>query len=242
MKKNTQLSKLKIRWLNTQILILLLLGLQGYAQTTVTIGTGTSSNSSTSYPAVFANYYYGNKIQILYEASEILAGGATANSYINSIAFDVDNLNSVPILYGFNVKVYTTSAGDPLASNSFFQGVNTTGSFGPYTTTTGWNTLTLATPILWNGCDNIVVEVCAQNSDWQSNGNASTKYTAASGAKTYVRYYRADNTTVCSASAGPDTSSNRPNIKFNLTSNTANCGYVCGFTGAASSSTAIDLS
>src|SRR5690554_3507599 len=248
MKKNIKLSRLKIRWLNTKGLILMLFGFLflswgGNAQTTVTIGTGTGSNGASASPAVFANYYYGNKIQILYEASELLTGGATANSYINSVAFDVDNLNSVPTLVNFTVKVYTTSETNPLGTTAFFDGVNTTNSIGSYTVAaTGWNTLTLTNPILWNGCDNIVVEVCSNDNNWTSSGNASTKYSSVSGSNTYVRWYRADNTTVCPATTGPDTSTNRPNIQFSLAANTANCGYVCDFEAVAQSATTVDLS
>src|SRR5690554_3826363 len=220
------------------ILLFFIPSLKGNAQTTVTIGTGTSTNSATGYPAIFGSYYYGNKIQILYEASELLAGGATANSYINSVAFDVGTLNSVPTLNSFTVKVYTTSASDPLATSNFFDGSNSTASLGPYTTTLGWNTLTLATPILWNGCDNIIVEVCSQNSSWTSNGNAGTNYSSVSGSNTYVRWYRADSTTVCSSITGSDTSTNRPNIQFNLTANTVNCGYVC-FSAVATSTSVV---
>ena len=223
------------------IMLIMLSFLSGYSQT-VTIGTGTSSNSATGYPAIFSNYYYGNKIQILYEASEIISGGATANSYINNISFNVANLNSVPILDNFTIKVYTTSKADPLSSTNFFSGANASISAGPYTTLNGWNTFTFTSPILWNGCDNIVVEICAQNSNWTSNGNAATYYTTQTGTKTYVRYLREDNTTVCSSSSGPDTSMNRPNVRLGLTANTANCGYVCNFSATASSATDINLS
>ncbi|HLV50931.1 MAG TPA: hypothetical protein VKY44_03110, partial [Flavobacterium sp.] len=248
MEKITSPLKSKVRWLKTKVLMLMFFGVffsffGANAQTTVTIGTGTSSNGSTGYPAIFANYYYGNKIQILYEATELTAGGATANSYINSVAFDVDNLNSVPTLVNFTVKVYTTSETNPLGTTAFFDGVNTTNSIGSYTVAaTGWNTLTLTNPILWNGCDNIVVEVCSNDNNWTSSGNASTKYSSVSGSNTYVRWYRADNTTVCPATTGPDTSTNRPNIQFSLAANTANCGYVCDFEAVAQSATTVDLS
>lgn len=248
MEKITSPLKSKVRWLKTKVLMLMFFGVffsffGANAQTTVTIGTGTSSNGSTGYPAIFANYYYGNKIQILYEATELTAGGATANSYINSVAFDVDNLNSVPTLVNFTVKVYTTSETDPLGNTTFFNGNHTTASIGSYTVAaTGWNTLTLTNPIIWNGCDNIVVEICSNDNDYTSSGNASTKYSSVSGSNTYVRWYRADNTTVCPSTTGPDTSTNRPNIKFGLTANTANCGYVCNFDVVAQSATSIALS
>src|SRR5690606_30109954 len=110
-----------------------------------------------------------------------------------------------------------------------------------YTVTNGWNTLTLTTPLLWNGCDNIVVEVCAQNDSYQNNGNASTNYTTMSGTKTYVKYFKDDDTNVCSSDIGDETSKKRPNIRFNLSANSVNCGYTCNFLGTASSSSDIDL-
>src|SRR5690606_27423596 len=115
-------------------------------------------------------------------------------------------------------------------------------SLGPYSTTLGWNTLTLTTPILWNGCDNIVVEICAQNDYDTGSGNASTRYTAVTGTKRYVRLYRADNTSVCSATSGPTTSSNRPNIRFDFSPSTLSCEYVCSFVGVATTGEDIELS
>lgn len=246
MEKITFFFKSKSRLLKAQLLFLVLLGFlssySGNSQTIVEIGTGTSANSATGNPAIFANYYYGNKIQILYEASDLIANGATENSYINSIAFDVSNLNSVPLLDSFEVKVYVTSSEDPLSSTNFFSGMHSAVSLGPYSTTLGWNTLTLTTPILWNGCDNIVVEICAQNDYDTGSGNASTRYTAVTGTKRYVRLYRADNTSVCSATSGPTTPSNRPNIRFDFSPSTLSCEYVCSFVGVATTGEDIELS
>src|SRR5690554_6054958 len=246
MRNTTKSLKTKVRWSRAKAYSLLLLLLffvpvwQGQAQTPVTIGTRTSSNTSTGGPGIFANYYWGNKIQILYTASELSAGGATANSYINSVAFNVSNLNSVPTLNTLNVKLYTTNQSNPLDGNTLFDGPNSSQSLGPYTATTGWNTLTLSSPILWNGCDNIIVEVCAQNSSWTSSGDASTTYTSVSGTETYVLYYRADNSTVCSNTSGTSTS-NRPNIQVVFAANTANCGYVC-VSGVTATTTSAILS
>ena len=47
---------------------------------TYTIGTGTTSNTGTSYPAPYGNYYWGAKHQFIYYASELIAAGATAGS------------------------------------------------------------------------------------------------------------------------------------------------------------------
>lgn len=54
----------------------------------MTVGTGTIQNSPYDYPAPYGNWYYGNKTQMLIQASELLASGLTAG-YISSLAFDV---------------------------------------------------------------------------------------------------------------------------------------------------------
>ena len=40
-----------------------------------TVGTGTASNSATGYPAVFGNFYWGARHQMLYTAAELTAMG-----------------------------------------------------------------------------------------------------------------------------------------------------------------------
>lgn len=246
MEKTTSFLNFKSKLLKAQLLFLVLLGFlssySGNSQTIVEIGIGTSANTATGNPAIFANYYYGNKIQILYEASDLIDNGATENSYINSIAFDVSNLNSVPLLDSFEVKVYVTSSEDPLSNTKFFSGMHSAVSLGPYSTTLGWNTLTLTTPLLWNGCDNIVVEICAQNDYDTGSGNASTRYTSMTGSKTYVRYFQDDVEGVCSVTSGDSTSSRRPNIQFDLSPSTLSCEYVCSFVGVATTGEDIELS
>lgn len=249
MKKNTNYFQFRIPWLKTNVLFFLLLVVIipfGAIAQTVTIGTGTSTNSSTGNPTPFVAYYRTTKLQLFYTAAELTANGAVANTYINSIAFDATNLNSFPTTapYTLNAKVYTTSETNPIGTAFFTSGPNTSLSSTTFIPAVGWNTLTFATPILWNGCDNIVVEVCSDlGQSYASNGNVSINYESITGSSSVVaRYYNSDTANLaCSTNTGGTTTTNRPNIRFGTAANTANCGYVCGFSATATSSTNIDL-
>ncbi len=178
------------------------------AQTLVTLGTGTST--STTYQTTPANNYYKSQhMQLLYTAAEFQAQGLLPISHwINSIAFDVVGLpsNSMP---DYSIKIgtlpatdYLEGAGPNLLPATNFTTVYT--STGNQTFTTGWNTFTFNTPFLWNGTDNIVIDVCwGISSAWTSTG--TVKYTqfpansqpsgAAGGA--YNAYYRTDFSNTC---------------------------------------------
>ena len=76
------------------------------SQNLTVIGTGTGSNTTTSYPAPFGNYNFGAKHQFLILASELINSGIPANAFINSIGFNITNVNtSNLILTNFNLKV-----------------------------------------------------------------------------------------------------------------------------------------
>ena len=171
-------------------------------------GTGTSTNTTISYPAPYGNFYWGAKHQILYTAAELQAMGMTNGGKISSLAFDVASTNSSPALVNYTIKMGCTSSSD--LSSAWETGLTTV--FGPttHTPTTGWNVHNFATPYNWDGTSNLVVEICFNNSSYISN--ASTYYSTTS--FTSVRYYRADNSNVCSNTTTATTSSNRPNTQF----------------------------
>ncbi len=102
-----------------------------------------------------------NRTQILYQASELTAAGASAGN-ITSIGFTLTkasiraytnfkiNIGTTPLTYLVNgsVNVVSTSTYKTLAS---------------YTTVNGLNTFTLDAPFTWDGVSSIVVEICYDN-------------------------------------------------------------------------------
>jgi parallel beta-helix repeat protein len=172
-----------------------------------TVGTGTASNTSTSYPAVFGNWYGGTRNQFLYRASEMSAAGAVPGQ-INSIAFNVTNVNTAVAHIGFTIYIKATST----TALTAHEGGVFTQVFGPVThmPVLGWNTFNFSTPFIWNGTDNIVIETCFNNLSFTQN--ASTEMTTLS----YIasRYFIADNNpAVCTTLTGT-TTNDRPNARF----------------------------
>lgn len=182
----------------------------GSNSATSVIGTGTATNTTTSYPAPYGNWYWGARHQIMFTAAELQAMGMTNGGKINSIAFDVTGINGTSNYTGFTIRMGCTSANN--LSANWITGTQTV--YGPvnYNVTTGWNTHLFTTPYDWDGTSNLVIEVCFNNTSFTNN--SATTYTN-TGAFTSVRYFRADQSGVCTNNALTATSNLRPNVQFN---------------------------
>jgi hypothetical protein len=177
----------------------------------VTLGTGTATNTTTGFPTPYANYFWGNKEQYLITAAELMAmGGAAAP--ITRLAFEVANVNACPGLSNFYIQIAhtTTSVMTGWVTGNFTQVYSVT-SYQPFN---GWNNHIFQTPFVWDGVQNIVIEVCFNNSAWVSNGNASVYYSTT--ASNSVARYNGDNANVCNAPASVTATANRPNLKLEL--------------------------
>ncbi|HOI88866.1 MAG TPA: hypothetical protein PLV51_13495, partial [Lentimicrobium sp.] len=171
------------------------------AQVTVEIGTGTNS---ASFP--FYTLYEDGRTQIIYDASEILAGGGMAGD-ITAIAFNLISTTSYP-MNGFNIDMQNYSG-------STLSGMITTGwtnvYSGSYTVpAAGWQTITLQTPFAWDGTSNLLINICFDNSSW--SGSSPVNSTAVSG-KTWWQY--GDGGAGCSYTGG-SAQTNRPNIRLTI--------------------------
>ena len=152
------------------------------AQTNFTIGSNTGSNINTNYPCAIPDYYEGNRSQYLYLASELQAMGMAVGT-ISSIKFNVTSLNN----FTGDIGQYSISiAGTPTSSLSLasWETMFQASSFGPvnYVPTLGLNQFLFSTPFVWNGVDNIVVDICngrERNDTLQDYSyNVSTAWTA----------------------------------------------------------------
>ena len=145
---------------------------------TVTVGTGTSVTGTYSTAETpFGTYYHDDRTFLMYTAAEIIAAGGYAGD-ITSVAFNVASAAS-QTMNGFNVKIGTTTAtglsGVPTGMTTVYSGT--------HTATTGWNEFTFSSPYNWNGTDNIIVEVCFDNTYYTSN---STVYYTYQSTNSYV--------------------------------------------------------
>ena len=179
--------------------------------TNSTIGTGTSVNGNTTFPAPYGNWYKNAKHQILYSAADLQAAGV-APGVITDIGWYV---NSV---LGTNLyKSFTISIGCTQISNLTTWQPGLTMVYTPknYNISTGYNNHPLDVPYDWDGTSSLIVEICFDNrTDITFTDNSESPFTITG--YTSVIYYRDDQTAACPYTAGQTTSSNRPNTRFTV--------------------------
>ncbi|MDY0152572.1 MAG: choice-of-anchor J domain-containing protein, partial [Candidatus Cloacimonas sp.] len=195
------------------LLVILGLGVASglFAQATVTIGEGTTVNTTTGSPTPYGTYYKNFHQQYLLRASEIEdAGGGAGN--INSIAFNVDNINTISAMPNYTIKLKQTTQTE--LTTTFEVGTYTTvWTAAEFTPVAGWNTHTFTTPFAWNGSANIIVDIVTTLIPGAYTQNASVFYTPT----TYNSALRNQSDTVDAATSLTGTVSlNRCNIRFNM--------------------------
>lgn len=183
------------------------------AQSFAYVGTGTSANASTGYPSPYGNWYWGAKHQMFITAAELTAAGMGGGVSISKLGFDISSLNGAPPHQGWTVKVYTTTATDPLVSGYLATTPVSTNTISTATGTVGWND-TQISPFIWTGSENLVIETCFNNSSYVYN--YSTRWTTTlTGSAVKTRWNNQDNSVACSSPNFLNTSTNtRPNIRF----------------------------
>ncbi|MFZ4401684.1 MAG: BNR-repeat neuraminidase N-terminal domain-containing protein [Bacteroidales bacterium] len=192
---------------------------------TVTLGSGTTT-TSTMGNTPYSSYFEGSREQYLVTASELTALGLISGN-ITSLAFNVVTSGAY-VQNNFTIKMAHTA-------NTALTGAYGTPS-GSFTTVysipslaipaTGWNTYSFATPFVWDGVSNVIIDICHDN-DINSScsvcyGTSSTVYyTATSFNSCYGSY--GDNVQSCGVTSTSTLSSTyytyRPNMKFTGLSN-----------------------
>ena len=120
------------------------------------------SNSSADYPTPFSGWWYSGKHQFLVTASDLNAAGIFAGK-ISSLAFNITALNTSPLVYpGYQIKMGCTSLSSlPTASGSnFITGLSTVYFNANQTITSGWLTHNFSQSYVWDGLQNLIIEVC----------------------------------------------------------------------------------
>lgn len=132
------------------------------------------SNLLSAYPCPLQDLSEGARAQYLYLASELAATGMRPGE-INAIKFRVFGTNSSGVIENMIVKLGGTT--NATLQSDKWENVTSavTNTIGNYQAVTGTNTLNLATPFIWNGTDNLVVEIC--NGDPASSATTVTTNT-----------------------------------------------------------------
>jgi hypothetical protein len=156
------------------------------------------------------------RAQIIVTKSELVAAGFTSvNKYIKSLAFNALTANP-QTMNGLTIKIAHTSASSFTSTGFITASSPVTVYSGNFTASSNqWNTHTFSTPFLYNGTNNILIDICWNNASY--NNNTSVYATTTTNYMTL--YKRSDLTTggLCTTVSGTQTYS-RPNMKMNFSS------------------------
>ncbi len=170
---------------------------------TATIGTATTLTGATTQPTAFCNRWPSYRMQTVYTAAELTAAGLAAGN-ITSMAFNITTLGDGATNANYTVKIGNTSLSTLTAFADTTTGFTTVYPSQTYTHAVGLNTITFATPFVWNGTSNIIVQVVHSGADLTNN--SITYYTATTG--NTVAYTATASTNAASLST------NRLNVVF----------------------------
>ncbi|NLW18904.1 MAG: hypothetical protein GXY81_04360 [Candidatus Cloacimonetes bacterium] len=175
----------------------------------VIIGTGTSSTGNYDASPI-SLWYQSLHGQSVYTKTELNAAGVIGPNYITHLGFNVTGLpaHAMP---NYIIRMGHTTSSDVQSwiSTGLDQNWHAT-SYQP--TQTGWDMIQLATPFLWNGVDNIVLDTAfGKSGNYSSSG--TVQYTTVTNGYRYARSDTADQTDVFT---GGSLENNRPNIQLTI--------------------------
>jgi hypothetical protein len=171
--------------------------------------TNNAPNTTTTYPAPYGNWYWGSRHQMLITAADLTAAGMVPG-YLSSLSFEVTNIGTTQPLSSFEIKLGTTTASSLTA---FYTGSMTSVfTAATYMPTVGLNTHTFSTLFFWDGVSDLIVETCHNNTTFTQNCVFRMNNTAYAS----TVYYRADAAGVCGNTAVTGNVSQRPNMRFTL--------------------------
>lgn len=173
----------------------------------IIIGTNTTNISNA--PSPYYGFYEDGRVQMIYTATELNSLGFI-NGDINAVEFNVTNNTSTNPYHDFTIKIGHTNKTDFLGDTSFISGLTTLYCKNLYNTIIGWNTHNFNTPFYWNGTQNIVVEVCFNNTSWTNTDQVAQTATLTP----MTLHYYSDGTNGCTMNTAYTPNLNRPNIKI----------------------------
>lgn len=181
----------------------------------IVIGTGTVSTAGTGSDPV-DGYFEAFRYQTVYTAAELTAS-LTPGDIITGLGFSVDEDYHGGNLLGYTIKLAHTSVTNAATHNATpTTVVKNAFNYDPSVTAAGvFDMITFDNNFVWNGTDNILVEICSDGPNpylaaGPHGGVRATSLTNGS------RRFRTDGAPACGDITG-SLSANRPNIRFNYT-------------------------
>ncbi|WP_435412948.1 T9SS type A sorting domain-containing protein [Psychroserpens mesophilus] len=192
------------------LIALLVFCWQSDAQSIV-IGTGTSTTTSTGADPIHG-YYNAFRYQAVYTAAE-LSASLTPNDEITALGWSIAGDYGGGALLGYTIKMgHTTATNSAAHDASPTTVVKNAFDYNPTVTTAGvFDMIAFDTNFVWNGVDNVLVEVCSDGSNPFTSPYGQVRTTTQTSGS---RHYRVDGGTAC-ANNTTTTNGNRPNVQFN---------------------------
>lgn len=144
----------------------------GSVSSNVNVPIGTSNTTSSTYSNPLYSLYSNNHTQHIITAQELLSYGLQAGP-IQSLAIDVTGAETLPVI-DLSIKIGTTSASSLETFATVLNQVQVYNS-ASYMPTVGVNTFNFATPFIWDGTSNIIVEFCHGNGNNTATMNRTIK-------------------------------------------------------------------
>jgi len=199
----------------TLLCAMLLFSIAGFSQNII-IGTGTDLTDGTDSDPV-DGYYNSFKYQVVYTAAELNAS-LTPYDEITGLGFSVSEDYAGGNLQGYEIKIGHTSAINSSAHDaSGTTTVKNAFDYDPTATAAGvFDMISFDANFVWNGIDNVLVEICSAGQNAFSSPYGGVRVTTVADGS---RVYRVDGSSAC----GNNTTivnGNRPNIQFNYINGT----------------------
>lgn len=192
---------MKRLWLVLLIAVSVPLCLEGKE---VTPGTYSGYNLPDESPCPYGNYTAFERDQYLFTAAEIIAAGGSAGE-IMALSFYVESVNGCQPLYRFAISMGQTTLSE--FGSDFVEGLTNLMQTNPYQPVQGWNRHSFATPFVWDGASNLVVQAGYRVMNTTS-ANPGVNYGITG---TYIRTLYENETTI-----GANQSTRRPIVKFTM--------------------------
>src|SRR5690606_12538388 len=244
-RSDTRTNKTK-RWLGLlTFCMMLLIGHLGFAQNSIIIGSATANtNGSGSDP--IDDFYSSMRYQTVYTAAELLDAGLIPYNELTGLGFSVSEGTNTPLL-NYTIRIGHTSASDAASHvNSLdLQVVRNSASYSPTVVAENeFDMLSFDTNFVWNGVDNIVVDICTGGSNPYSTPYGGVRVHSLTNGS---RRIRADiSTSLCNETSGgfgDGVNVNRPQINFTFVEGTPpSCLPPSGLVATATSYTSADIS
>lgn len=184
--------------------------LRSWSQLNIQVGQGTTTTWDNPVTPFSTNFSDG-KHQYLIPAGNLTNNNAQAGDIIG-LGFEIAAIPATPGVTGMKIKISTTSS--TTIPSQFV--TNAQGAIVVYSNpatiypTLGWNYFTFSTPFTWNGTDNLIVQVCYNNTA-SAGGNYGVKTVWAGGK---VKGSWSNSTAGCNINGFGTTGWARPNMRF----------------------------